>query len=184
MNLDSMSRRCGALALAFFLPARTLAAQNAAAPPIPCRDFGCKLIFDWGPGKTVASYPQDRRYGGGDDFEVKLRSTLAAQGYRLVTTASEGEMTIVIRATVGRAMCDQMSGTNTDYSCQTMREAMLGFSGGAAGAPIPKGRSLRNSCGDATVQMTMGQFGQYMGDMIAFIIEKEKKGERRPSMKC
>ena len=184
MKLDLMCKRCCALALAFVLSAKCLAAQNAVPPLVPCRDFGCKLIFDWGPGKTVASYPQDRRYGGGDDFEVKLRSTLAGQGYHLVTTAGEGEMTIVIRATVGRAMCDQLSGTNTDYSCQTMREAMLGFSGGATGVPVPKGRSLRNSCGDATVQMTMGQFGQYMGEMIAFIIEKEKKGERRPSMKC
>jgi len=70
MKLDLMCKRCCALALAFVLSAKCLAAQNAVPPLVPCRDFGCKLIFDWGPGKTVASYPQDRRYGGGDDFEV------------------------------------------------------------------------------------------------------------------
>jgi hypothetical protein len=95
-----------------------------------------------------------------------------------------GEIVITLRPRVKHAMCDTMSGTNTDMSCQTIDDLGIVFSGGDATLKAPGGRSLRNSCGDVTVKMSMAAFGRYTGEMLGFVFEGEKKGERRPSTKC
>jgi hypothetical protein len=172
-----------ALVVALFAPS-AVAAQAAPAAPVACRDSTCRLLFDWGGGQTASSFPTDRRYGSGDDFESQVRSVLAARGFRMSDVTNSGEIVITLRPRMKKAMCDVMSGTNTDMSCQTISDLALVFSGGVATLKPPGGRSLRNSCGDVTVMMSMAQFGRYAGEMLAFYVEGEKKGERRPSTKC
>lgn len=160
------------------------AAQNAAPAPIACRDTTCRILFDWGGGRTASSFPHDRRYGMADDFEVKVRSSLGGRGLRLTDDARPGEVVMTLRPTVKSAMCDAMPGTNTDMSCNTISDLQIVFSGGEAAMKLPGGRTVRNRCGDKLTQLTMSQFGLFTADLIAFAIEGEKKGERRPAMQC
>jgi hypothetical protein len=171
-------------ALAAVLSVSVAAAQGTTPVPVPCRDSTCRLVFDWGGGQTASSYPQDRRYGSGDDFEAKVRFTLAGKGLRLTDDSKPGEVVITLRPRVKKAMCDAMSGTNTDMSCQTIGDLLINFTGGDATLKPPGAKNIRNSCGDVTVLMSMSQIGTYTGDLIAFYVEGEKKGERRPSPKC
>ena len=166
------------------LLASVAAAQEKAPTPVPCRDSTCRLVFDWGGGQSASSFPQDRRYGSGEDFEVKVRATLLARGMRLTDDTKPGEVVITLRPRTKKAMCDAMAGTNTDMSCVTIGDLLLNFAGGDATLKPPGGKSVKNSCGDVTVLMSMAQFGTYTGELIAFYVEGEKKGERRPSSKC
>ena len=169
-------------AAAVFVVVSHAPAQGAPAAPVPCRDSMCRVVFDWGGGQTSA--PMDRRYGSGDDFEAKVRSALTAKQYRMTEETKPGEIVIALRPRMKSAICDAMPGLNTDLSCKTIGDLAIAFSGGDATLKPPGARSVRNSCGDATMMMTMAQFGQYTGDMIAYFMEGEKKGERRPSLKC
>ena len=173
-----------AIIAAAALGAPAVWAQGTPQAAVPCRDGTCRIVFDWGGGQTASSFPQDRRYGSADDFESKVRSSLAARGFRMTDETKAGELVITLRPRMKKAMCDAMPGLNTDMSCNTVSDAAVAFAGGDATLKPPGAKSVRNTCGDATVMMTMGQFGQYTGDMLAFFIEGEKKGERRPSMKC
>lgn len=159
-------------------------AQAAGPANVPCRDSSCRLVFDWGGGQTAASYPPDRRYGAGDDFESRVRVSLASKGMRFADDSRPGEVVVTIRPRVKKAMCDAMSGTNTDMSCQTIGDLTITFSGGDATVKPPGAKSVKNSCGDVTVLMTMSQLGTYTGELVAFYVEGEQKKERRPSMKC
>lgn len=183
MPVQARIRR-GAFVLATALTASVAAAQGAAPAPVPCKDSTCRLVFDWGGGQTAASYPQDRRYGSGDDFESKVRFTLTGKGYRVTDEARPGEIVVTLRPRVKKAMCDAMSGLNTDMSCQTIGDLSINFTGGDATLKPPGAKSVKNTCGDVTVMMSMPQFGTYTGELIAFYVEGEKKGERRPSMRC
>src|ERR1019366_5903961 len=116
-----LALRTFACALVVALPAPSaLAAQAAPAAPVACRDSTCRLLFDWGGGQTSSSFPSDRRYGSGDDFESQGRSVLASKGFRMSDAMVAGEIVITLRPRMKNAMCDTMSGTNTDMSCQTI----------------------------------------------------------------
>ncbi|MFI5311074.1 MAG: hypothetical protein ACHQQ3_07560 [Gemmatimonadales bacterium] len=164
--------------------AAVLVPAVAAAPPPPCSLASCRVIFDWGGGQTAANFPQDQRYGSGDDFESRVRSSFIGKGLHLADAAQSGQVLITLRPRVKSAMCNAMPGTNTDMSCQMIGDLTIVFSGGEPGTKPPGSRNLRNSCGDASMLMTMSQFGQYTGEMLAFFLDGEKKGEKRPSLKC
>ena len=91
----------GAVVAAMLAMSPSVASAQATSPaPVPCRDSTCRLVFDWGGGQSAASFPQDRRYGSGDDFEAKTRFTLAGKGFRLTDEAKPGEIVITLRTWV------------------------------------------------------------------------------------
>lgn len=172
-------------ALAFGPAVATAQDPPAVITAGPCRDRPCVLVFDWGAGKTSATYGPDRRYGSGDDFEAKVRSALAARGIRTREPPGAGALTLTVRPTVRTgAMCDQMPGTNTDYSCIAMQDVAVTFASGDPAVKPPGALRVSNRCGATDVYMTMDAFGQFSADLIWFSLEGEKAKQRRPIGRC
>jgi hypothetical protein len=160
-------------------------AQEAATPPAPCHLQACALVFDWGSGKTSASYPADRRYGSGDDFEAKMRSALADHALRTKDAPADGPIVITLRPTMRpKSMCDVMPGTSTDMSCTSMSDLAVSFSSSDPAVKAPNALRLSNRCGAGNTFMTMAQFGQYAADMMYYNLEGAQKKEARPVMRC
>jgi hypothetical protein len=165
-------------------PAATWA-QDTTSGPAPCHLRACGLVFDWGSGRTSASYPADRRYGSGDDFEAKMRSALADHGIRTKDAPADGPLLITLRPTMRpKSMCDAMPGTSTDMSCTSMSDLAVTFASADQAVKAPNALRLSNRCGAGNTFMTMAQFGQYAADMLYYSLEGAQKKEARPVMRC
>lgn len=166
---------------------RAAAQDPAAVPaavPVPCADAPCELIFDWGPGRTAGSFGNDRRYGSGEDFETGVRRSLLAHGVQ-ISAVETGSLTITLRPRVyPRAMCDAVAGTGTRFSCPVVSDVAISFTSADAALKPPGAQRLTNRCGSERVFLTMGQFGQYVGEMIWFSISPASVKERRPALRC
>jgi hypothetical protein len=163
------------------LSPKLVAAQNASAAAAPCRDRPCALAFDWGPGKTAGSWAPDRKYGATDQFESKVRSGLAGRGFRIVDRA-DSTLVITLRPTMqARAMCDEMPGTNTDYSCTAMSDLAVNFASTLPSTKAPSALRLSSRCNMRESYLTLPIFAQYAAEMIAWAIEGQAKNEKRPS---
>jgi hypothetical protein len=161
------------------------AAQDATAGPPPCHLQACALVFDWGSGKTSASYPADRRYGSGDDFEAKMRSALSDHALRTKDAPADGPIVITLRPTMRpKSMCDMMPGTSTDMTCTSMSDLAVTFASNDPAVKAPNALRLSNRCGAGNTYMTMAQFGQYSADMLYYALEGAQKKEARPVMRC
>ncbi|HLA91452.1 MAG TPA: hypothetical protein VJL28_13580 [Gemmatimonadaceae bacterium] len=160
-------------------------AQGEPAAPAPCHDRPCVLVFDWGPGKTSSNYGPDRRYGSGDDFEAKVRAALREHGIRTTDAPAGGALTLTLRMRMKeKAMCDQMPGTNTDFSCTAMQELAVTYTSGDPATKPPGAIRISNRCGSNDLFMTMQAFGQYCADMIWYSLEGEKAKARKPVARC
>lgn len=165
------------LALAgVLLVARGAAAQD---PPLACQITSCSVTFEWGNGNTPPD--PDRRYGSPTDMESIFLSRLQELGFK---TARGGETmsAITVRLTpLNRAICDSMSGTNTDYSCHTVDRAAITIRQDEGAKPVPRVDVIAR-CSDPKVSVTFAQFGRYAAEVLAYTIAGSKGS--RPSVKC
>lgn len=156
-------------------------AQDAPASPAPCRSAACRIVFDWG-GESAASHGSDRRYGPAADVEILLPKLLSERGLRVVTTG-EAPILVTVRPKVRRAMCDQMAGTDTDYSCKTIGEVQIQFASSDS-VRAPNSIRVTNRCGAGDTFMTVAEFARLTADMVTYQLADEKTRGRRPGSKC
>ena len=161
-------------------------AQVAAdAPVAPCHATACALTFDWGSGRTAASFGPDRRYGSGDDFEARFRGAMGESGLRTKDAPAYGPLAITVRPTMkAKAMCDQMPGTNTDLSCSAMSDLTVSFVSTDAAVKAPGSMRVSNRCGSGDTYMIMTVFAKYAVDMVYYTLEGQQKKEPRPRSQC
>jgi|GEM_PF-4031907 len=164
----------------------TMAGPVAAqAAPIACKDVSCTLILDWGSGKTSASYPPDKKFGSGDDFEQRFKSAIAARGYRLYDTPMPGALVMTLRPTMrARVMCDAMAGLNNDMNCTAMTNLAVNFSSADAAMKAPGAIRISNRCASGDTFMTHRVFAQYSADMIWWQLEGQAAKAERPIVNC
>lgn len=156
-------------------------AQDAA----PCKQSACQLIIDWGSGKTSASFPPDRRYGAGEDFESQFRAVMGSHGYRLVDTPAPGAMVVTVRPTTkSRVMCDAMAGINPDMNCTAITNLAVNFQASEAKAKSPGAIRISNRCAAGDIFMINKVFAQYAADMIWFQLEGQAAKAEKPVSNC
>jgi hypothetical protein len=166
-----------ALAAIIVASPRTVSAQDST---VACRLTTCAVTFEWGNANTLPD--PDRRYGAPSDMESMFLSRLQELGFR---TARSGEAasTITVRLTpLNRAICESMSGTNTDYSCHTVdRAAITVRQENAESTPIPRVDVIAR-CADPKVSVSFAQFGRYAAEIFAYAAAGSKGS--RPAVKC
>jgi hypothetical protein len=157
--------------------ARRAAAQDST---LACHVLPCAVSFEWGNSNTPPD--PDRRYGAPTDMESVFLSRLQELGFN-TTRGAEGGSAITVRLTpLNRAICETMSGTNTDYSCHTVdRAAITVRLDNPDAKPIPRVDVIAR-CSDPKVSVTFSQFGRYAAEMLAYTIAGSKGS--RPSVKC
>lgn len=163
------------------LSASIAEAQDVPASPAPCRSAACRIVFDWG-GASAASHGSDRRYGPAADLEILLPQLLTERGLRIITTG-EAPILVTVRPKVRRAMCDQMAGTDTDYSCKTIGEIQVQFASSDS-VRAPNSIRVTNRCGAGDTFMTVADFSRLTADMVTYQLAEEKTRGRRPGSKC
>ena len=161
------------------------AAQPEANAAGPCHASACQLSFDWGSGRTSASFGPDRKYGSADDFEVQLRAALAGRGIRTRDTPGDEGFSITLRPTMRpRSMCDVMPGTETDFSCTAMSDVTVAFVSGDPAIKAPGAVRVANRCGGRDVFMSMADFAQYAAAMVWYSLEGAPSKQPRPTAHC
>lgn len=169
-----------AMAVAITLAAAAADAQDAPAAG-PCRSNLCVIAFDWG-SQSAASHGSDRRYGPAADLESHLPRLLEERGLR-VATAGSAVLTMTVRPKVRFAMCDQMAGTDTNYTCKTISEVQIQFMSSDT-TRTPNAVRVTNRCGAGDTFMTVMDFARYTADMVAYQLAEDKSRGRRPTSKC
>jgi hypothetical protein len=159
-------------------------AAGAQGGPGPCREMACVLTLDWGSGKTSASYPPDKKFGSGDDFEQRFRGALAARNYRIVDPGM-GTLVMTARPTMrARVMCDAMSGLNNDMTCTAMTNLAINFTSNDPAVKPPGAIRISNRCASGDTFMTHRVFAQYAADMIWWQLEGQAAKGERPIVNC
>jgi hypothetical protein len=156
-------------------------AGNAAAQDatLPCQASPCSVTFEWGNGNTPPV--PDRRYGAPSDMESVFLSRLQELGFKMAR-GGESASAITVRLTpLNRAICESMSGTNTDYSCHTVDRAAITVRQDETAKPIPRFDVIAR-CSDPKVSVTFAQFGRYAAEVFAYTAGGSKGS--RPSVKC
>lgn len=169
------------LVVALALVAGVARAQDAA----PCKESACQLVIDWGSGRTSASFPPDRRYGSGEDFESHFRAVMGARGYRLLDSSSPGAMVVTVRPTTkARVMCDAMAGINPDMNCTAITNLAVNFQAGDPKAKSPGAIRISNRCAAGDIFMINKVFAQYAAEMIWFQLEGQAQKADKPVSNC
>jgi len=158
---------------------------RAQGTDVPCKAAACVFFLDWGSGKTSGSYPPDRRYGSGDDFESRFRTAMGAHGFRLTDTPAASAMTVTIRPTMKtRVMCDALPGLNTDLSCTAMIGLAVSFTSGDPAVKAPSAIRITNRCASGNIFMLNREFATYSADMIWWQLEGQAAKGDRPIVNC
>jgi hypothetical protein len=168
-------------ALSLLVPVLASAQDSAIPLAAPCREYTCRIVWDWG-GTSPASFGSDRRYGPATDLEVLVPQFLIDKGFKVSGSAGD-QFVITILPRMRTAMCDQMAGTDTDMSCHTASDVNIRFSSGngvKAANPI----RVINRCGAGNTFLTIKDFSIYTADMIIYSLDNEKTRGKRPSTKC
>ena len=166
----------GLAAAGIMLVARGAPAQDST---LVCHVTPCAVTFEWGNGNTPPD--PDRRYGAPSDMESVFLSRLQELGFN-TTRGGEGASAITVRLTpLTRAICEAMSGTNTDYSCHTVDRAAITVRQQEGVKPVPR-LDVIARCSDPKVSITFAQFGRYAAEMFAYTVAGSKGS--RPSAKC
>ena len=156
--------------------ARGAAAQDST---LVCHLSPCSVTFEWGNGNTPPD--PDRRYGAPTDMESVFLSRLQELGFK-TARGGEASSAITVRLTpLNRAICESMSGTNTDYSCHTVDRAAITVRQDETARPIPRIDVIAR-CSDPKVSVTFAQFGRYAAEIFAYTVDGSKGP--RPSVKC
>ena len=144
-----------------------------------CRATACSVTFEW--GNSSSPPDPDRRYGAPTDMESIFLARLEELGFK-TTRGGDGTTVITVRLTpLNRAICDSMSGTNTDYSCHTVDRAAITVRQEETAKPIQRVDVIAR-CSDPKVSVTFAQFGRYAADLFAYSVAGSKGS--RPSVKC
>lgn len=165
-----------ALVAALIASPRIASAQDST---LVCHGTACAVTFEWGNGNTIPD--PDRRYGSPADLETMFLSRLQELGFK-TTRSGDAASTITVRLTpLNRAICESMSGTNTDFSCHTVDRAAITVRQEEAAKPIPRVDVIAR-CSDPKVSVSFAQFGRYAADMLAYTAAGSKGS--RPAPKC
>jgi hypothetical protein len=164
------------VAAVFFASPRAASAQDSTQA---CHVTACSVTFEWGNGNTPPD--PDRRYGAPSDMESVFISRLQELGFK-VSRGGEAMSAITVRLTpLNRAICESMSGTNTDYSCHTVDRAAITLRQEETAKPIPRIDVIAR-CSDPKVSVTFSQFGRYAAEILAYTVAGGKGS--RPAAKC
>ena len=153
-------------------------AQEAPAVSGHCRQVVCGISVDWGTAGTPLNI--DRRYGALAEFPAQLMEQLRAAGYRFTEDLSSVKLTMVVRPRVVKALCDVVTGTGSDDSCNTIGEVRVEFT--TSEPNPPKSARILSRCGEGEY-MTVRRFGQYVAESLDRTLTPEQK-KSRPSSKC
>jgi|SRR3954468_12178139 len=165
-----------AIAASIVLLSRTATAQDST---LACHSTPCAVTFEWGNGNNIPD--PDRRYGSPSDMETIFLARLQELGIR-TTRAGDSPSTITVRLTpLNRAICESMSGTNTDYTCHTVDRAAITVRQADAAKQVPRIDVIAR-CSDPKMSVTFAQFGRYAAEMLAYTVAGSK--ESRPTTKC
>lgn len=160
-------------------------ALRAQQTVTPCKESACFIVVDWGSGKTSGSYPPDRRYGSGDDFDSKFRTVMGTRGFRLRDTPGDGVWTLTVRPTMRpKSMCDAMAGINTDMTCTAMTVVSMSFTSGDPAIKAPGTIRVNNRCGAGDTFVDHKIFAQYAADMIWYELEGKAAKAAKPIVHC
>ncbi len=161
------------------------AAQAQDTVAVPCRAAPCAVVLDWGPGKTTASYPPDRRYGAGNDFEPRFKAALRDRGYRVLDGPTAGALTMTVRPAMRlRVACDRVTGMNPDLTCTAMEAVMLTFISDDATAKVPSAIRVNNRCGAADTYLAHRAFADFAAATLWWELEGRAAGAERPRAGC
>lgn len=175
--------RAVALVVAGLVFGPRLRAQSAT--PAACRDVVCAIVLDWGPGKTSASYPPDRRHGSGDDFEQRFAAALRERGYRITADPSGAALTLTVRPVMrSRVACDRVTGLNPDLTCTAMSDVALNFAAADAAMKAPAAIRVINRCGATDTYMTHRAFAEYAAATLWWELEGRAARADRPRAIC
>ena len=165
-----------ALAAVILVSPRAASAQDST---LACHVTACSVTFEWGNGNTPPD--PDRRYGAPADMESVFLSRLQELGFK-TSRAGEAMSAITVRLTpLNKAICESMSGTNTDYSCHTVDRAAITVRQEETAKPVPRIDVIAR-CSDPKMSVTFAQFGRYAAEMLAYTVAGSKGS--RPSVKC
>ena len=158
---------------------------RAQAPVTPCKESACFITVDWGSGKTSGSFPPDRRYGSGDDFDSRFRTVMSTRGFRLRDTPGDGAWMLTVRPTMRpKSMCDAMPGINTDMSCTAMSAVTMSFTSGDPAVKAPGTVRVNNRCGAGDTFVDHKIFAQYAADMVWYELEGKFAKADKPIVHC
>lgn len=165
-----------ALAAVVLVSPRVASAQDST---LACHVTDCSVVFEWGNNNNPPD--PDRRYGAPSDLESVFVSRLQELGFKTSRGAGAASSITVRLTPLNRAICESMSGTNTDYSCHTVDRAAITLRQEEAAKPVPRIDVIAR-CSDPKVSVTFAQFGRYAAEMLAYTVAGSKGS--RPSVKC
>lgn len=168
-------------------------AQEAKEKPVPCRDIPCVVIVDWSRAGGVAGQVADRRYGNPADLARLVEARLTERGFGNLGGTEETDLRFRLVPVIGNALCDEMAGTSTDWSCRVIRGIEARADGPddvRRGVDMPS--SIQNLCPGPTDartrrlerRMPIDRLGPFVADWIVYALEGKSKGERRPVARC
>ena len=155
-------------------------ASSAQDSTLACHVTPCGVTFEWGNGNNIPD--PDRRYGAPSDMELVFLSRLQELGFKAGRGGDAASVILVRLTPLNRAICESMSGTNTDYSCHTVdRAAITVRLENSDAKPVPRVDVIAR-CSDPKVSVSFAQFGRYAAEMLAYTVAGGKGS--RPSVKC
>lgn len=183
--MKTITRYLGCIALILFavaIASRDVQAQDVA--PIACK-APCIFVMDWGSGKTSANFPPDRRYGSGDEFETRFKSSMGARGFTLREPPLSGAVTLTVRATTKpKVMCDAMPGLNPDMTCTAVTDLAVSFLSSDPAVKAPGAMRISNRCSAGNIFMINSVFAQFAADMIWYQLEGQAAKADKPVSRC
>ena len=156
-------------------------AQEQQPPAALCKAQTCSIQVEWG----VAGPPltTDRRYGPLAEYLQRIVTHLETAGHRFIGEKQDKDvLTFKLRPKVVRAMCDEMSGTATDMSCQMIGETEVEVRNPDPSIKLPGTIRIRNRCGDERL-MDITKFSEYSAGMLAYELSRDPK-RKKPTARC
>jgi hypothetical protein len=159
---------------------RPAAAQDPPDTTGLCTARACHIQVEWGVDGPPLT--PDRRYGVLGEYLQRTLKHLTDSGQRFSVGENTDVLSLRLRPRVIRAMCDQMAGTSTDMSCQTIGEVQVEVSNPDASVKVPGTIRIRNRCG-ADQYMDIIRFSEYSAALIAYELSRDSK-RKRPAARC
>jgi len=156
-------------------------AQEQQLPTTLCKTESCSIQVEWG----VSGPPltTDRKYGPIAEYLQRVVAGLATAGHAFIGEKQDKDvLTFKLRPRVVQAMCDEMSGTATDMSCQMISETEVEVRNPDPNVKLPGTIRIRNRCADNRL-MDITKFSEYSAGMIAYELSRDPK-KKRPTARC
>jgi hypothetical protein len=156
-------------------------AQEQQPPATLCKTETCSIQVEWG----VSGPPltTDRKYGPIAEYLPRIVASLETAGHRFAGEKQDKDvLTLKLRPKVVEAMCDEMSGTSTDMSCQMIGETEIEVHNPDPNTKLPGTIRVRNRCADNRM-MDIAKFSEYSAGLIAYELSRDPK-RKRPTARC